>query len=110
MTTLPGRRLPVREDGTYDLPREPGDYVGPILVVSRERGPAQQVFFLLPGSRDEDAPLQLRALHGVQSPPHGLVEEDDGSLTIVGSIGASRQPDGSFLWHGYLERGTWRTV
>lgn len=103
---MKGRRLPVAEDGTFEMPTEPGDYVGPVKGFT---GDVPAVFFLKPNARDPDAPIaRARAVQHVTSPPHMFTEEDDGSLTITASIadtaGKSTESDG---WHGYLTRGEW---
>ena len=106
--TLLGRRLTVEPDGrTFELPRRPGDYVGPIQT---DKGPA--VYFLKLNSRDDDAPRFARSVQFVSSPPHTITEEPDGTLTISASIGDTTpsRPDVSDGWHGYLERGVWRQV
>lgn len=82
--------------------RRPGDYYGPS---TGRTGPAPGVFFLLPNSRDEDAPAGQRSIHHVCSPPHVFRECSDGSLEIRESIGAMP------FWHGYLDEGhIWRSV
>lgn len=92
-----GRRVATLQDI-----KQPGDYAGPI---SGYTGDLPSVFFLLPNSRDADAPPGQRAIHHVCTPPHTFRECPDGSLEIRASIGA--QP----WWHGYLDEGhSWRTV
>lgn len=106
--TLIGRRLTVDPDGqTFDLPTEPGDYVGPVQT---DRGPA--VYFLKPNARDTDAHPYARSVQHIVSPPHTITEEPDGTLTISASIGdtTASRPDISDGWHGYLEHGVWREV
>ena len=97
---------------------QPGDYFGPVTGYT---GPAPgvsaedyladtslglpAVFFLLPNSRDEDAPAGQRSVHHVCSPPHVFRECPDGSLEIRESIGAMP------YWHGYLDEGhVWRSA
>lgn len=43
---------------------------------------------------------------------HTVTEHDDGTITVSPSILIrSTDDDGSpVVWHGYLERGVWRTV
>ena len=38
---------------------------------------------------------------------HNVVEHDDGTITVQPSILVG---DGTTSWHGYLERGVWRTA
>jgi hypothetical protein len=99
-----GRRLPLGE-----WPKEPGDYVGPIVGYT---GELPAVFFLKPNARDADAPKIARAIHHVTSPPHVFRECADGSLEIRQSLGdrhgeiAGEVSDG---WHGFLDEGhEWR--
>lgn len=89
----PGRRVHSLAEVT-----QPGDYFGPVVGYTGDK-PA--VFFLLPNARDENAKGHGRSIHHVVHPPHWFIEQDDGSLSIQGSIGA--QPH----WHGYLTRGHW---
>lgn len=36
---------------------------------------------------------------------HGIVENEDGTITVTPSIGIGHNNE---LWHGYLEHGIWR--
>jgi len=106
-----GRRLPV-VDGKPSWPERPGDYSGPVMGYTGDR-PA--VFFLKPNARDADAPRYARSTQHIVSPPHSWTEEQDGTLTVHGSIGDFHRDAGSAGgesdgWHGYLERGVWRKV
>lgn len=102
--------MPVAEDGSYEMPQQPGDYVGPVTIRSR-KGDYRVVWFLKPHARDPGTPARGRSIQHVRVPPHKLIEEDDGSLTIEPSIGGTagkdRTSDG---WHGYLTRGVWTQV
>lgn len=81
---------------------QPGDYFGPAIGWT---GDSTAVFFLLPNSRDEDAPPGQRSIHHVATPPHVFRECPDGSLEIRESIGAMP------FYHGYLDEGhVWREV
>jgi hypothetical protein len=97
-----GRRLPL---GTY--PREPGDYMGPIVHDGR-----LTVFFLKPNARDPGAPKVARAIHHAVSPPHVFRECPDGSLEIRESLGdwhEENEGEKSDGWHGFLDEGhVWR--
>ena len=44
--------------------------------------------------------------HGVNLGGHGVIEHEDGTITVTSSIlvGGKDNP----LWHGFLERGVWR--
>lgn len=96
---MKGRRLEiVMVDGKPDLnactPTEPGDYVGPLVGYTADK-PA--VFYLLPNQQPGDF------LRHVTQPPHVFQEEEDGTLTIQGSI----LHRGGSEWHGYLTKGEW---
>lgn len=99
-----GRRLPV-VDGEVTCPEFPGDYCGPVKGFT-DILPA--VFFLKPNARDPDAPRRARAIQHVTSPPHQFIENTDGTLTIMNSIGDLAGPGSeSDGWHGYLKAGIW---
>lgn len=110
---MTGRRFqaqPDPETGRPTIPMHdmgPGDYCGPLTGWTGDK-PA--VFFFLPNARDEDAPPGERGLHHVVSPPHTFIEEDDGSLTVQPSILSRWGRGGADGWHGFLERGVWRSV
>jgi hypothetical protein len=105
---MKGRRLAIINLGTKPEPMlgtlpeftQPGDYCGPIMGYTGDK-PA--VFYLLPIARDIDVHGEARSLHHVVSPPHTFTEEPDGTLTISASI---KSP----YWHGFLEKGVWRTA
>lgn len=40
---------------------------------------------------------------------HKIVEHEDGTITVSPSIGITVQQGAGFAWHGYLEKGSWRT-
>lgn len=80
---------------------EPGDYTLPMKGYT---GEVESSFFLLPNARDENAEPEERSVQHVSFPPHTYVIEEDGTLTISPSILSHTG------WHGYLEKGIWRTV
>jgi hypothetical protein len=47
--------------------------------------------------------------HGANLSLHDVVEYEDGTITVAPSIKVSHH-GGEELWHGYLERGVWRSV
>lgn len=94
---MKGRR---RDTGFAGM--EPGDYYGPVV----EGDGKPRVYFLLPNARDEGVLPHEKAVGSVTAPPHGIVEEDDGTITIEGSI-QSVGSDGVRGWHGYLRHGEW---
>lgn len=85
-----GRRVP---DGTSPHLYEPGDY-------GRWKG---GWYARCPG----DGP---RRLQGNLS-QHHVTEHDDGTITVSPSILVTAEWAGvPQTWHGYLERGQWRSV
>jgi hypothetical protein len=106
---MKGRRVQVRDaDEAYRLITEPGDYSSPVMCPVMRPGGGKEVptvWYLLPIARDEAVHGSARSLHCIQSPPHQIIEELDGSLTIRESIGAGPSPN--YYWHGYLTEGRW---
>lgn len=49
--------------------------------------------------------------HGGNLAGHDVTENDDGTITVSPSILVTTGRDGAEveLWHGYLERGVWRS-
>jgi hypothetical protein len=42
---------------------------------------------------------------------HDVVEHEDGTITVSPSILITSEDEtGKYSWHGYLEKGVWRTV
>jgi hypothetical protein len=107
---MKGRRVPIKEgEDAYNLLRNAGDYCGPVMCpVMRPDGGGKEVptlWYLLPIARDPDASGPARSIHCLQSPPHRIIEEPDGSLTVRESIGAGA--GGPYYWHGFLTEGRW---
>lgn len=100
---MQGRRLPDSTDGTYPK-LEPGDY---ILIRTVGGVPWFGV--------DRDRPLWIVCSpNGNQcylNNNHTFEVDADGALTVRPSILMSSEGGGrgQALWHGYLERGVWRT-
>lgn len=102
---LKGRRIPIINLGTQPEPMVgempvlelAGDYCGPFK--DKIKG-VLVLYYLLPVARDADKHGHARSVHHLVSPPHRIIEEPDGSLTIRESIGS---PD----WHGFLNAGSW---
>lgn len=47
--------------------------------------------------------------HGANLGSHQVTEHEDGTITVLPSIGVSKAAGGApWLWHGFLERGVWR--
>ena len=86
-----------REDGTYDC-HEPGEY---------GKDNDGLWYCCAPTPVDSDGFGYHGALgDGSGNRGHKVVEHDDGTITVSPSILITRH-DGQ--WHGYLERGVWRT-
>lgn len=108
---MQGRRIQPDENGWFSGKLEPGDYVR-----------------LDPKCMQDGTPLQeqLRVIYPywIGCCPNGntcslarhqIIEHEDGTITVSPSILISRGGHGSGkpieeLWHGFLERGVWRTV
>lgn len=90
---MQGRRLP---DGFHYFDAEPGDYWKQLLGTVEE--PGEKFIWSV---RDPDGHLGSLTKHEV-------VEHEDGTITVSPSILNDRPPSGS--WHGFLERGVWRSV
>ena len=91
-----GRRIKVESGADPYLKLErAGDYYGPTTEFTNG---IPAVFFLLPIEGG-------RHLAHIQSPPHTITEEADGSLTIRASILSKGHEFGE--WHGYLTAGVW---
>lgn len=96
-----GRRIPVVQGQDPFLAlQEPGDYYGPVMGFSGDR-PAVFFFLPVPGTK---------RFHHVQSPPHKITEEADGTLTLRDSIlgrGWCNEQNQNYEWHGFLTKGEW---
>jgi hypothetical protein len=106
---MQGRRLPDSVDGV--LPQlEPGDYIqitgGAWYDERRRQFPDKPIWIC---SSPNGSVCSLNALHN-------FALHEDGTLTVAPSILISRlyhengEAKSQELWHGYLERGVWRTV
>ena len=113
---MKGKRIPVPEDGNiFGAVENPGDYCGPVEGFAvgpkkpdgtYEQIPVRRVAFILP---DRSPTGGHSGVHHCQEPPHKFTEEPDGTLTIKESI--LSYATGSYpQWHGYLEKGEWRTA
>lgn len=92
-----GRRLP---DGFHYFDAEPGDYWRQSYGTAEEPGAYSQ--------HGVDFDWAIRDPAGVLGTiaKHEVTEHEDGTITVSPSI-LNGQPGG---WHGYLERGVWRSV
>lgn len=89
MSTMVGRRVPDGEPGV--VPYVSGDY-----------GRWNGVWYVRP-------PLNSAGESYVGSVRnHTVVEHDDGTITVSPSI-LQKWGDGEEIWHGFLERGIWRS-
>lgn len=88
-----------------NFPENPCEYYGPIKGYTDDK---LAVFFFKPNARDFNVSKRAKSVQFVISPPHIFIEEQDGTLTIKGSIsdktGSHSESDG---WHGYLTKGEW---
>ncbi len=104
---MKGRRVPIEYEGgeaRYPAIAHAGDYAGPVKGWTHDR---LAVFFLKPNADHPNASRRAASIQHVCSPPHTFTEEDDGSLTIRGSIGDRAGESESDGWHGYLTKGEW---
>lgn len=83
-----GRRLPDRDPAGPDTCFAPGDYgrLSTTWIACTPNG-------------------ALGNLSG-----HDVVEHEDGTITVSPSILVTEVGSGRELWHGWLERGVWRSV
>lgn len=93
--TIQGRRVP---DGTEPHKYEPGDY-GVVLIGAGRHRPVWYCHPPVGGIRGN--------LEG-----HEVEEHEDGTITVSPSILISTRVGGEDreLWHGFLERGVWRSA
>lgn len=97
--TLVGRRI---SDGSdIDDVVEPGDY---LLLAQRDA-----LWCMLPTGTINRIPVSE---DGQESDPvkWGMLEHRDGTITLSPSINSHEIPGHSPGWHGFLERGVWRSV
>jgi hypothetical protein len=59
-------------------------------------------------SQDEKSPFFHPVFCGLGK--HSVVEHEDGTITVSPSILVTRRVDEPQLYHGFLERGVWRSV
>jgi hypothetical protein len=99
-----GRRIQPNENGWLTTPFEPGDY-GRALPKRNADGSEPDVF-------TRRGWWQLRAPNGhsgcLDPDVHTVTEHEDGTITVSPSI-VINGADGSELYHGWLERGVWRS-
>jgi hypothetical protein len=94
-----GRRL--SNGSSIEAVQRPGDY---LLLPDRDA-----VWCVLPIGTVNRIPVNEE---GQTSDPvaWGLIEHEDGTISLTPSILCHAVPDYSQGWHGYLERGVWREV
>jgi hypothetical protein len=109
---MQGRRVQPDENGYVAGKLEPGDYV---RVAPLRRGDGQ------PFSEEElqqwwTKPYWMGCTpngHAGVLSAHQITEHDDGTITVSPSILIRSSPDHGKtwveLWHGWLERGVWRS-
>jgi hypothetical protein len=103
-----GRRVQPDENGWLTTPFQPGDYgrASPHRMADgSEISPAFAEAFRV-------AWWQVRCPNGhsgcLSPDVHTVTEHEDGTITVSPSIVISGA-NGEQLWHGYLERGVWRS-
>lgn len=101
MTDIGNTMQGTRRDAGELHAQAPGEYA----VISAELQPefadcAGEVWFVTPNGH-----------HGRVTPKiWSITVHEDGTVTVSPSIRVSGGRDGGELWHGYLERGVWRTL
>ena len=104
---MQGRRVPAAEYGWAPHPLEPGDYV---LVTPTAMADGSPLAF------PHEPYWMMRTPNGhycsISTNIHKVVEHEDGTITVSPSILVSSSVNGVRVevWHGFLERGVWRTV
>jgi len=97
MTTL-GRRIYPNDKG--EMWFAPGDY---------GKDPRDGVWRARPPAPDGDAEHRIPMTGSLEN--HTVIEHEDDTITVSPSILISAHDVlGAMEWHGYLERGTWRTA
>jgi hypothetical protein len=103
---MKGRRIEPDPYGWFGRKMEPGDYVRVAPTANADGTPLRADF-----SEHWRGPYWLVCTpngHVGNLANHTVVEHEDGTITASPSILISG-PRG-MLWHGYLERGVWRSV
>ena len=111
-----GRRVQPDENGWFSDKLEPGDYVR----VAPVRAADGREFTEEERAKWWTKPYWLCCApngHSGRLANHSVVEHEDGTITVSPSILISRGGPGSAgdkpreeLYHGFLERGVWRTA
>lgn len=96
---LIGRRVP--DGSNIEDVSEPGDY---LLLPDRHA-----IWCMLPNGVINRIPVSER---GPTNEPlrWGMVEHEDGAITLKPSIRLHPTEGAHSGWHGFLERGVWRSV
>lgn len=105
---MQGRRVEPDENGHITFRMEPGDYckVDPV-----RKGDGQE-FTEEEKGQWWNKPYWVCCSpngHGGSLANHDITEHEDGTITVSPSI-LIRDSKGNELWHGFLERGVWRSV
>jgi hypothetical protein len=94
-----GRRIP--DGSSIDDVVEPGDY---LLLPSRKA-----IWCVLPNGVVNRIPVSETGTDS--APTWSMVEHEDGTITLSPSINLHPTPGlDEQGWHGFLERGVWRSV
>lgn len=100
-----GRRLHASDDELGGV--QPGDY-----WKASDRNPSQPKGYwivALPVPAIDIGDGETMPILGTLNPSkHSIVEHEDGTITVSPSI-LSTRPDGTEVYHGFLEAGVWRS-
>ena len=95
-----GRRI--ADGSSIDAVTEPGDY---LLLPSREA-----IWCMLPNGVVNRIPVTESAHYAGSDVRWQMTEHEDGTITVSPSINLHPTPGMHDGWHGFLERGVWRSV
>jgi len=90
-----GRRRETNCQGFYVHPPHPGDYGRLEITLEQVRGFVEQLWWNVWAPDGSSCSLNPEI--------HTVTEHQDGTITVTLSIVTS-------TWHGWLERGDWRSV
>lgn len=100
-----GRRLHHSDDELGDV--RPGDYWH-----ASDRNPSQPAGYWIvavPAPARDIGDGETMPILGTLNPSiHAITEHEDGTITVSPSI-LLTGPDGEEVYHGFLERGAWRS-
>lgn len=107
---MKGRRVHPDENGWLSAELQPGDFGVARPLRMQDGSPLPDWLRDLPAYWVCTAPNG----HAGSLANHQVVEHEDGTITVSPSILIRTSEDGGItyreLWHGFLERGIWRTA